>query len=492
MKTRTLALAVLFFSCAMLLLGAVSRASEIFTVTFNAPGALYQTPAFGTDTLGTDGIDNLDYGFQLPPFNQLTLRFTNNNYDGTLVKDVRAEGLAKTWVLEVSNLGTGQSFTLSWTKSDTGSFLGDKTLTITPRTSPLSVTDMKAASSVLVNANGLYDIILKQNNSEPVAMPDSAVMFKQSEASKLINVLLNDRDPDAGQTLAIKSVVSPTTQAGTAVIENGQLRYTPAVGFKGQDTFSYTIQDNGSPVLEASSTVTVQVEDVINGTRTHATYAGPGTAFTVSIQAYYGATVAEIRFLEYLPTKGDGSSWAYVANSATVTSGCTVTPQQTGNQLELIVAHTGAALPASPGPISVTYQITVPPDATVGTTKSLTGDLFVNAGNTAISTVPQTSFTIGIPYHSADYGKNWKIDFNELLRIITLYQAGAYHIDAAALPDGFATGAGDTPATGHHSADYGKNWKIDFNELLRVITLYQAGAYHADAAALPDGFGTGQ
>jgi hypothetical protein len=332
-------------------------------------------------------------------------------------------------------------------------------------------------------------------------MADTATLFLGVETTKLIDVIANDTDPDAGQTLSLAGVQGTADHGGTAAISSGKILYTPAANFKGEDTFTYTIQDSFVPPATASTTVTVLVADQIYAKRTHSSTAAPGTNLTVSVQVYYAANVTQFRVREYLPTRNDGSSWAYVANSAAVTVGCTVTPQQTGNQLSLVVTPSGGALPVAPGPVTVTYQITVPADTEVGITKTLTGDLFVNGDNTAVGTVPQTSFTINL-YHTADYkntsnqpASDWKIDFDELFQVIVLYNAGAYHLDAGE-NSGYGPGGGNQSGT-PHVADY-KNvsgqptpdWKIDFDELFQVIVLYNAGVYHVDATE-NSGYGPG-
>ncbi len=112
--------------------------------------------------------------------------------------------------------------------------------------------------------------------------------------------------------------------------------------------------------------------------------------------------------------------------------------------------------------------------------------------------IPQTSVQPGVPYHSADYDQNWKIDFNELLRVIGYYNAGGYHSQPGNGLDGFAPNPG-TISGAHHSADYHgaggsgtpPDGVIEFDELLRVIGYYNAGAYHVQADNGLDGYAPG-
>lgn len=84
------------------------------------------------------------------------------------------------------------------------------------------------------------------SNQPPVANDDTV---STSEGVPLagataINVLSNDTDPDVpAQQLTISSYSSPTPNNGTVALVSGKLEYTPAPGFFGQDTISYTISD---------------------------------------------------------------------------------------------------------------------------------------------------------------------------------------------------------------------------------------------------------
>ncbi|GMG83951.1 hypothetical protein LNKW23_31650 [Paralimibaculum aggregatum] len=89
-------------------------------------------------------------------------------------------------------------------------------------------------------------------NTAPVAADDSA--GTAFETAALIDVLGNDSDGD-GDALTIVSVTSPAN--GTAAIEGGQVRYTPAAGFSGADMFTYTVSDGMGGTDSASVTVTI-------------------------------------------------------------------------------------------------------------------------------------------------------------------------------------------------------------------------------------------
>ena len=99
-------------------------------------------------------------------------------------------------------------------------------------------------------------------NETPIAAADSA--SSTNSAAVTINVLTNDSDADG--TLVPQSVRIATSPAhGTAAVTaNGSLVYTPAAGFSGSDTFSYTVDDNQGATSNAS-TVTVAVTAASGG-----------------------------------------------------------------------------------------------------------------------------------------------------------------------------------------------------------------------------------
>ncbi len=82
-----------------------------------------------------------------------------------------------------------------------------------------------------------------------VTVPDMA--RTGVDAPVLIDVLANDTATEP----AISSVTQPGS--GTAVVEDGQVRYTPAAAFSGTDTFTYTVTDAVGQTAVGTVTVTV-------------------------------------------------------------------------------------------------------------------------------------------------------------------------------------------------------------------------------------------
>jgi hypothetical protein len=103
------------------------------------------------------------------------------------------------------------------------------------------------AGSVTVAVNGPGG-----PNQAPTAANDSVGTTPGTAVT--INVLVNDSDPN-GDALLI-TIDSPP-QHGTAVVQNGQIVYTPAAGYTGVDSFTYIISDGNGATATATVMVTV-------------------------------------------------------------------------------------------------------------------------------------------------------------------------------------------------------------------------------------------
>lgn len=129
--------------------------------------------------------------------------------------------------------------------------------------------------------------------------------------SSLIDVLANDGGRYRAPT--IQSVGTPSS--GTAVVENGKIRYTPPNGFSGSAQFTYTITDG-----TVTDSATVNLAVVINETPVfvadpfQAADATEQTAYSASIAS--SATDADGDPLTY--SKISGPSWLNVAENGTL------------------------------------------------------------------------------------------------------------------------------------------------------------------------------
>lgn len=93
--------------------------------------------------------------------------------------------------------------------------------------------------------------------------------------------------------------------------------------------------------------------------------------------------------------------------------------------------------------------------------------------------------------HSADINEDGRFSLSELLRVIQFYNFHGYHCDVDT-EDEFAPGV-DTDARhcAPHASDYiPQNWIINLTEVIRLIQLFNTGAYHR-ACGSEDGFAPG-
>ena len=107
-------------------------------------------------------------------------------------------------------------------------------------------------ATVSVTVNAVNDV--------PVAVADQATTAEDNPVT--VNVAANDTDVDAGDSAdpATLVVVSQPLN-GSAVVNSGQIDYTPSANFNGTDTFTYTIEDTQGGVSSAA-TVTINVTSV--------------------------------------------------------------------------------------------------------------------------------------------------------------------------------------------------------------------------------------
>jgi hypothetical protein len=105
-----------------------------------------------------------------------------------------------------------------------------------------------------------FSITVNPVNDVPLAAPDAAAT-NENTAVTTADVLLNDALGD--QPTAIAAFDAASAQGGTVAPGAGNtFLYTPAVGFSGVDSFTYTIEDADGEI--STATVTVTVANVAN------------------------------------------------------------------------------------------------------------------------------------------------------------------------------------------------------------------------------------
>ncbi|GGK37097.1 MULTISPECIES: Ig-like domain-containing protein [Flavobacteriaceae] len=108
--------------------------------------------------------------------------------------------------------------------------------------------------------------IIVVDSGNPIAVDDSVLIAEGTVLATSIDALANDTLAD-NATYNTGSLVYSSGN-GVTVIYNGtsgEFEYTPAVGFSGTDTFTYTICDDDSPTASCdTATVTITVADTGN------------------------------------------------------------------------------------------------------------------------------------------------------------------------------------------------------------------------------------
>ena len=185
--------------------------------------------------------------------------------------------------------------------------LADGSFTYTP------ATDFNGADSFTYTVNdgqggsdlGTASINVTPVNDNPIATDDS---FSANQDSVITgNVLSNDTDAD-GDTLSVTPATITTVNGGTvALLADGAFTYTPATGFNGADSFSYTLLDGTGlsdigtvnlDILSASIIGGTSGNDTLNGTSGDDLFDGQE-----GDDALNGAAGADIYYFSY----GDGN-----------------------------------------------------------------------------------------------------------------------------------------------------------------------------------------
>ena len=108
------------------------------------------------------------------------------------------------------------------------------------------------------------ELIYNPVNEAPVAV-DDAISTIQDQAV-VIPILNNDTDLENDiDNASVSIVTNPANGTVSINATTGEITYTPAPGFFGVDGFTYSVCDNGLPVLCDQATVTVTVTEVVVG-----------------------------------------------------------------------------------------------------------------------------------------------------------------------------------------------------------------------------------
>lgn len=148
----------------------------------------------------------------------------------------------------------GDSLSITGTNGVNGhaQIIGDQ-ITFTPNTGYVGteVFSYSISDGNGGNASANVTVTVNSTNTAPVAQNDTAATTEGNAVT--IAVLANDTDAD-GDTLTISNTSGVN---GSAAISGDNIIFTPASGFSGTETFSYTINDGNGATDTASVTVTV-------------------------------------------------------------------------------------------------------------------------------------------------------------------------------------------------------------------------------------------
>ncbi len=109
--------------------------------------------------------------------------------------------------------------------------------------------------------NDTLFIFVNSVNDKPVALDDFSSVNPGDSVTSC--VLCNDSDIDLNDVISGPNVISNPTNGTAIVNSNGSITYTPNPGFlSGLDTVTYSICDNGTPILCDTAILIINVPDV--------------------------------------------------------------------------------------------------------------------------------------------------------------------------------------------------------------------------------------
>lgn len=258
--------------------------------------------------------------------------------------------------------------------------------------------------------------IVARPNNAPVAVDDTRTTNASTPID--IDVLSNDHDPDGDPLSAV--IVSPPvpSQGSATVLVNGQIiRFTPAAGFSGTATFTYSAVDpSGAWSRQATVTVVVDAcvaaapsapdrphESTPAGTALTLTLVDASTGSRASIGPVSGGTVtatANPGVVVFTPARGFSGTANF---TYTVTNRCGASAS--GTVTVAVAAPTGAVLLARPDSfqippaVATTLDVLANDGNPAGTTSGLTvvlpaGSVTVGAASVRLTVTPDGRFVV--------------------------------------------------------------------------------------------------
>ena len=203
---------------------------------------------------------------QTPPVAQPDVASVYQNSAGNIIDvlvndDFGTDGAIDEGLTLPNGTLLGDSDKLGTVSIDTNStpITSDDVILYTPKSGFVGEDSFKY---MITDANGDTSItivtVTVTELSVPTAVADAVIVVQDSGVTS-INVLANDGYGSDGAATSDALILpsATSTQGGSVVLNAGQVDYTPASGFTGQDTFTYVIKDLDGDTSTATVTVTV-------------------------------------------------------------------------------------------------------------------------------------------------------------------------------------------------------------------------------------------
>lgn len=289
------------------------------------------------------------------------------------------------------SLPTGVSFNSAGTFSGTPTTVGNYNLTV------------QATDSLGFSASQAYTISIA--DTAPVAVADNAT----TPAQQAITIAVTDNDSGVISSVAIAS--GPAH--GTAAVSGTSIVYTPATGYHGADSLSYTAIGPGGSSAPAAVSITVTPLSVPQGQpQTVTTLAGQAVTIDATLNATSGpftgiaivtapstgtATISGTNIVYTPPTNASGSITIGYTLSNAFGASAPIIATVTVNPLPVAVSRQVSAIAGTPvvvdltagasgGPFTAATLVSVQPAA------SGTATIASNDGTYELTFTPATSF----------------------------------------------------------------------------------------------------
>jgi FtsP/CotA-like multicopper oxidase with cupredoxin domain len=245
-------------------IGSAPAAAETgSTVTFQDPDTLDKKTTYYYQVMASNVVGDVD----TPGFPTMTAN--SEAATAMLGSGNAAPPAIDSFTATPATINAGESATLTWQTTGATSVainqgMGSQPVNGSMAVSPsatMTYTLTATGPSGTTTATATVTVTPPVGNIPPVAVNDTAATIKNTAVT--FSVITNDYDPDG--TIDPATVSVSATQKGGTVVSNGDgtVTFTPKdnVG-GGSDTFTYTVQDNGTPpAVSNTATVTVNISN---------------------------------------------------------------------------------------------------------------------------------------------------------------------------------------------------------------------------------------